>query len=310
MPTTTTSTFADEKKSLTLLEEYEDAVWRPATKVFDFRKNIAMNRSRHLCKLNILEEDAPAKKRGIEDAFVVPNLLTPQECQALLDAAEGHGIEPPRKENGTARTAKRTTQYQNEDLSKTINERLAPLLAEHFAKKVDNDDDESWCGDFHGMHSNWRVVRYDPGDAFPAHQDQMDTIQKLDKRTGKKDYLVSTHTLLIQLTPATHDLRNGGATRFYPKAKLGADTTPGQYEESIDVHLPQGWALAFPQMGLVHAGQPIPMMDHKEDAISTTTTTAGNHSKYIAQAGILRNLPAGKLFRPSIFKLGPGIPRP
>ncbi|KAL3931169.1 MAG: hypothetical protein SGBAC_011432 [Bacillariaceae sp.] len=292
-------TFVDEKKSLTLLEEYEDAVWRPATKVFDLRKEDPTTHGNQARKLSILLEDSVAKKRGIEDAFVVPNLLTAQECQALLNSAENHGIFAPQKANGTPRTAKRTANYQDEGLSKTIHERLAPLLAEIFAK----GNDEEWCGNFHGIHSNWRVVRYDPGDAFPAHQDQMDTIQRKDARTGKKDYLVSTHTLLIQLTPPTHDLRNGGATRFYPKAKLGADTTPGQYEESIDVYLPQGWALAFPQMGLVHAGQPIPKMNAEN-------ATVGNHSKYIAQAGILRNLPAGKLFRPSIFKLGPGIPRP
>lgn len=293
-------TFVDEKKSLTLLEEYEDAVWRPATKVFDLRKEDSTIHGNQVRRLSILLEDSVAKKRGIEDAFVVPNLLTAQECQALVNSAENHGIFAPQKANGTPRTAKRTANYQDEGLSETIHERLEPLLTEIFAK---GNDEECWCGDFHGIHSNWRVVRYDPGDAFPAHQDQMDTIQKKDARTGKKDYLVSTHTLLIQLTPSTHDLRNGGATRFYPKAKLGADTTPGQYEESIDVYLPQGWALAFPQMGLVHAGQPIPKMNGETAAVR-------NHSKYIAQAGILRNLPAGKLFRPSIFKLGPGIPRP
>jgi len=298
------ATLFEEKKSLTLLEEYEEAVWRPATKVFDFRKEEKEEQqvdpsSMVVRKLSILDDNSSARKKGIEDAFVVPNLLTPEECQALMDSAEGHGIVPPAKANGTPRTAKRTASYQNEELSTIINERLAPFLGEYFQK----NEDDHWCGEFHGVHANWRVVRYDPGDAFPAHQDQMDTIQKMDKRTGKKDYLVSTHTLLIQLTPPTHDLRDGGATRFYPKAKLGADTTSGQYEESIDVHLPQGWALAFPQMGLVHAGQPIPKLDG-EDAV------AGKNSKYIAQAGILRNLPAGKLFRPSIFKLGPGIPRP
>jgi len=306
MITAMPTTLLDEKKSLTLLEEYEDAVWKPATQVFDFRREEQEEPSDPAVRrLAILDEDSSAKKKGIEDAFVVPNLLTAEECQALMDSAEGHGIVPPSKANGTPRTAKRTACYQNNELSKIIDERLAPFLGEYFNKKSStNNNDENWCGDFHGVHANWRVVRYDPGDAFPAHQDQMDTIQKMDERTGKKDYLVSTHTLLIQLTPPTHDLRGGGATRFYPKAKLGANTTPGQYQESIDIHLPQGWALAFPQMGLVHAGQPIPKLD--EDPANA----AGKNSKYIAQAGILRNLPAGKLFRPSIFKLGPGIPRP
>ena len=79
-----------------------------------------------------------------------------------------------------------------------------------------------------------------------------------------------------------------GATRFYPDSKIKSDDQ-GQYQNSVDVYLPRGWALVFRQKGPVHAGQP---------SVSV---------KYIAQAGILRRLPPQKLIQPSVFRLGPGL---
>lgn len=296
-------TLAEEKKFETLLNEYEEAVKRPATVTYDFRKDPSLLESpssldeNNVRPISLLTDNSSAKRKGMEDAFVLPNLLTVKECQDLIDSAEANGIHAPAKANGTPRTAKRTSQYQHEALSTLVAERIAPILAKQFAKPKDST---LWFGDFHAVHSNWRIVRYDPGDAFPAHQDQMDSLQILDKQTGKKDYLVSTHTLLIHLTPAHQDLKTGGATRFYPRAKLGAHDTVGQYDEAVDVWLPQGWALAFPQHGLVHAGQPV----------LASSEGASSVSKYIAQAGLMRKLPPGKLCPPSVFKLGPGIPRP
>merc|ERR1712232_867589 len=96
-------------------------------------------------------------------------------------------------------------------------------------------------GAFRSIHANWRVVRYDAGDTFPAHQDQMDSMQCMDPTTGRKDLVVSTHTLLVQLSPNPPE-NQGGATRFYPRTKV-AGKSPGQYDYAVDIRLPQGWAL-------------------------------------------------------------------
>ena len=49
--------------------------------------------------------------------------------------------------------------------------------------------------------------------------------------------------------------------------------SPGTYGgRTIDIYLPQGYALVFQQRGLMHAGQPV----------------TGDGVKYIAQAGLLR----------------------
>jgi hypothetical protein len=141
-------------------------------------------------------------------------------------------------------------------------------------------------GPFVGIHPNWRVLRYDAGDSFPAHQDQMDSFQRRNK-DGTKDLIVSSHTLLLSLSK--EDDVEGGATRFYPQAKVKG-TTPGQYDYAVDVILPRGWAIAFHQKGLVHCGQPV-----------------WKGPKYVAQAGVLRKLPPGELFQPSVFRVGPGV---
>merc|ERR1712003_157874 len=159
-----------------------------------------------------------------------------------------------------------------------------------------------YMGPFHGIHDNWRILRYDTdgGAAFPAHQDQMDSFQKpKNDGSGRKDLVVSSHTLLLQLS---EDSLEGGCTRFYPRAKVSRPKQPRmdevsfrkrQFDHAVDVILPRGWALVFRQRGLLHAGQPL--------------SASSPCSKYVAQAGVLRVLPEGAVQRPSVFKNGPGV---
>ncbi len=77
----------------------------------------------------------------------------------------------------------------------------------------------------------------------------MDTFQ-IKKPDGTKDLCVSSHTLLINLS--SDEQSQGGATRFYPDSKVKS-TKSGQYNKTIDVFMPGGWAIAFCQHGLVHA---------------------------------------------------------
>lgn len=122
---------------------------------------------------------------------------------------------------------------------------------------------------------------------FVGHQDQMDSIQ-LKHPDGTKDLIISSHTLLINLSPDDESL-DGGATRFYPDSKINSSKS-NQYDHSVDVFLPRGWAIAFRQKDLVHAGQPV---------------TKGR--KYVAQAGVLRQVPPNQPIRPSVFRLSPGL---
>lgn len=253
-------------------------------------------------------------------AFVIRNVLTPAECDALVVAAEAHGIEAGAKY--VARTAKRTQRYVNADLSRTLEGRLRGLMEATLRGPPDDKENEaanrgeqdgvgdesnvddrkksqpssSYMGPFHGIHTNWRVLRYDAesASAFPAHQDQMDSFQ-IRKPDGSKDLVVSSHTLLIQLSD---DALEGGATRFYPRGTLSKarqhlpSFREAQFAHAVDVQLPRGWALVFRQKGLLHAGQPV--------------AATSPRPKHVAQAGILRVLPAGVVLRPSVFRNAPG----
>ena len=127
--------------NMTLADKYFQAESRPATVVFDYRANPS------------LPDDFLDNR-----AFCLRSVLSPKECDELIALAEADGIVPPQKAAGTLRTAKRTDQYQNEELSDSI----AARLHDAFQAKLANDD----LGGFHGIHSNWRVVRYDCGDSF------------------------------------------------------------------------------------------------------------------------------------------------
>lgn len=328
-----------------LTDEYIAAVNRRAEVVHDFRCHhhdddddlFGTTSTASLVKV-ILGPSIDGSDEPV--AFVIRNVLTPSECDDLIDASEDFGIQEGEK--FVARTAKRTKNYTNADLSEKVERRITHVLDaifkdpsedmllnndNHRNEKENNEgrsnantssnsntsksstsDDNKYMGPFHGIHNNWRIVRYDADaqDAFPAHQDQMDCFQKPKTNgSGRKDFIVSSHTLLLQLSK---DDLQGGCTRFYPNAKtrLPAKQKAGesdnneiasfrrsQFDCAVDVLLPRGWALVFKQRGLLHAGQPL--------------SVSSPCSKYVAQAGVMRVLPEGILFKPSMFKNGLGV---
>ena len=217
---------------------------RDADEVHDFR-NVAAPAPVTMVITN------PETKAPI--AWVVPNVISEKECGELIELGEKHGlIESSYK---TLRTSKRTKNYQNKELAERIVTRISPE-----ALQVLRDTSETGgTPDVWGIHPNWRMVRYDTGDSFPAHYDQADSIQLL-KTDGKKDLVFSSHTMLIMLS----DGFEGGATRFYPR---------NDYSYLVDVQLPKRWALIFKQRKCLHSGREV-----------------RSGSKYIAQCGILRRL--------------------
>jgi len=311
-----------------LTEEYIAAVNSPAKVVHDFRINQdPSNNQASDQDVSVVQEIFGPKDTPWGDkpmAFVIRDVLTPSECDELIHTAEDFGIEGPQKY--VARSAKRTKDYTNNHLSEKVDARIRHLLEDRFvdpALKVETCEKENsiintetegkgssiynndqYMGELYGIHNNWRILRYDPrsGDAFPAHQDQMDSLQKpRNDGSGKKDFVVSSHTLLLQLS---ENELEGGGTRFYPRGRMflprsekhlqkSPSFRKGQFEDAVDVLLPRGWALVFRQRGLMHAGQPV--------------SDSSPCSKYVAQAGVLRVLPEGAVQRPSVFKNGPGV---
>mmetsp|Transcript_4985 Transcript_4985/g.6440 ORF Transcript_4985/g.6440 Transcript_4985/m.6440 type:complete len:106 (+) Transcript_4985:591-908(+) len=87
--------------------------------------------------------------------------------------------------------------------------------------------------------------------------------------------------MIINLSKDINNDLIGGSTRFYPYKN---------YSKAIDILIPRGWAIAFKQQGMLHAGHQVL-----------------NGIKHIAQAGLLRKLPEGIPFKPSTFRPGPDL---
>jgi len=290
----------------TLTDEYIAAVKRPAEVLHDFRLDDNNNDDDQGASLARIilggsnNSDSNKENEAEEEpvAFVIKNVLTPAECEELIEEAESYGIKEGEKY--VARSAKRTKNYVNAELSQKVDDRIRGVL-ESLLVEGRETHNKTFMGPFQGIHSNWRILRYDTesGDAFPAHQDQMDSFQrpKADG-SGRKDLVVSSHTLLLQLSP---DSLEGGCTRFYPRGRMrlppNSENDPAfrreQFGHAVDVALPRGWGLVFRQRGLMHAGQPL--------------SPSSPCPKHVAQAGVLRVLPEGVLQKPSVFKNGVGV---
>merc|ERR1712106_246364 len=208
-------------------------------------------------------------------AWVVPYLLSEEECEQLITAGEEWGFKESKSFGAElVRTSRRTDNWANEELSIKLNRKLPEDLLTAVENTVPFTS-------VRGIHPNWRVASYQQGETFPAHQDQADsvTVQHPEK---VKQRFTSSHTLLIYLRRIGEQFE-GGATRLFPS---------GSYtEDPIDICLPQGWGLVFQQMGLLHAGLPV----------------EGSGSKYIAQAGLLRAEPNYVSGACAVFKYGPGL---
>jgi len=210
--------------------------------------------------------------------WVIPNFISLEECEELINLGEGWGIGkdyrfPHERE---LRTSERTNNYCNDELTVRLNKRLT----EDFLKVVEKTPPFT---SVRGIHPNWRIARYRVGEMFNAHQDQADSVIVQHPERVRQRY-TSSHTLLINLKRKGVDF-DGGATRFFLDGTYNGKT--------VDICLPQGYALVFQQKNMFHAGMPV----------------VGSGVKYIAQAGLLRGEPdPGVITGPvSIFKYAPGL---
>jgi len=230
---------------------YESNVKQPAGKIFqDFAPGIT--------------EVLPGR------AWVVPDMLTAEECEDWVRRGEASGLERPK--DPTNRTSSRTQYYVDAEMTALIRPRFPEELME--AVRATAPETE-----VHGIHDNWKIARYQAGQAFPAHfdQDSYDILPPNDD--GVKERVTSSHTILLYLA---EDF-TAGATRFFPSGNYNDPA------EAVDIRLPKGGMLVFQQLGTLHAGLPI-----------------DSGTKYIAQTGLLRRQPEGFL-KPAVFTLGPGL---
>jgi len=207
-------------------------------------------------------------------AWVVPGLLTEDECEQLVLAGEEFGLNAGKTGSFDTRTSKRTNNWENKEMSIQLIKRLP----EELLKVVEASAPYT---SVRGIHPNWRVARYQHGETFPAHIDQADSIVVEHKERGKQRF-TSSHTLLIYLRRRGEQFQ-GGATRLFIDGTYTGAT--------IDVCLPQGYGLVFQQKGLLHAGLPV----------------EGSGAKYIGQAGVLRGEPSYVSGASTVFKYGPGL---
>jgi len=212
-------------------------------------------------------------------AWVVSGLLNQEECREIIRRGDGVGMTVGKSPDLAPRTSRRTNDYHDPWITRLVGDRLPEELMEKVEATLP-------FSAVRGVHSNWRVACYGPGQTFPAHWDQSDAITVAGEEEGTKELCTSSHTLLIYLSPP-EDF-SGGATRLFLSGKYDQDT--------LDIRLPQGCALIFQQKGMLHAGLEV-------------KAPGGGDSpgcKYIAQAGLLRGQSEIRA-APSLNKLGPGL---
>ena len=184
---------AEEKEKLK--NEYLASVKLPATTTLDS------------FPADCLTEVIPGK------AWVVPRVLTEEECEEIIVEGEQWGLTRDNKrdesapiEDSSTRTSKRTNNWISEELSIKMQKKLPEELLQVVEATVPYTS-------VRAIHPNWRVARYQKGETFPAHYDQADSVV-VEHPEKKKQRFTSSHTLLIYLRRRGEQFQ-GGATRIF-----------------------------------------------------------------------------------------------
>ena len=90
------------------------------------------------------------------------------------------------------RTSRRTNDFMLPSLSVLVKTKLTDQLLRLVESSAPHTPVTA-------LHPNWRVARYSPGETFPAHYDNSDTIT-VAAGEGGKERMTSSHTLLIALS--------------------------------------------------------------------------------------------------------------
>lgn len=133
--------------------------------------------------------------------FVIPDAVSPSDCQALIDRAEAAGIQVTQPDYPPSYRNNDRLVFDDPGLAAWLYERLRPFLPAHLS----DDRGELSCV---GLNPRFRVCRYQDGQSFRIHQDgahaqDADTVTRL--------------TCQLYLNSAA--AFSGGATRFYAGRK-------------------------------------------------------------------------------------------
>ena len=126
--------------------EYEENVQKPAGKTYlpnDFK-------------------DGELTEIILGRAWVLPNVLTPEECSDWILRGQSAGMNEAKQK---LRSSKRTSYYVDASMSAAVK----PKLTQELISNVEKSDPGT---EFKGVHTNWRIAEYQKGCTFPAHYDQ------------------------------------------------------------------------------------------------------------------------------------------
>jgi hypothetical protein len=262
-----------------LAKAYRVAASGDAARVFRFDDEKAL-------KYHVLIHETHTNKPLV---WAVPNLCTRDECDLLLEQAECLNIYG--KEVSQMLLVK--DMFDDHGGMEPLSDALLPRLQHDYnLHKSLRGNNEDVSDQVDVVSPKWRVLKLNVDEEFPAHIDGMDSVHQDCKCA------VSTHSVLLEFQKGAS---KGGAIRLYYRRY----SWDGPYEYSVDVHLPQGWALVVEQRpDLWYALQSMqPLHDVQQQA----------PVRYFAQAGMLQTLEEGQTAEEmrkgasGTFSLAPGL---
>ncbi|KAI1091534.1 hypothetical protein F5B19DRAFT_493267 [Rostrohypoxylon terebratum] len=209
-------------------------------------------------------------------AMIIDNLLTPEECAAVL-ASAGSDWETLRKGDSWRECAR--IYSVSPEWAKALSKRLRPYLPDEVTLLRKSDPlAESIAGlsnlkacrgafktvwKFTGANERLSFLRYQPGDHFMPHCDS------LYSPSAKKKSFLTCQIYLSDMPEGDEPGKSsGGETRFWPSRegagrKTSSDNTTEDSEPQttndsfLDVEPKMGRALVFQQRMLWHSGQEV-----------------------------------------------------
>ncbi|KAJ3261514.1 hypothetical protein HK103_005349 [Boothiomyces macroporosus] len=204
-------------------------------------------------------------------AFVLQSVLSPFECNTIIEMAQIMGFTPDTPAGGSAKDLKSVLAHNffwlaDEELNNTIYNRCKHLLPQVIG------------GDVAGLNARWRVYRYTPGSIYRPHIDGAWPGSGVNK-DGKYEYdnygdRWSKLTFLIRLND---DFKGGATTFFTPSVDVG-------YLDARPILPKMGDVLVFPH------GDTEGSMLHEGSAVMDTLGLLRD-AKYVIRTEVLYKIP-------------------
>jgi hypothetical protein len=219
--------------------------------------------------------DVPVERIDVPNlpgVFVLQNVLSPNDCEKMIQCAEQMGMTPDTPSGGSAKDmtsilADNFFWLADEPLLSWIYERCKPFLPQQI----------QGC-DIAGLNARWRLYRYTPGSIYRPHIDGAWPGSGL-KPNGEYIYDAygdrwSKLTFLIRLND---DFDGGATTYFTPSVDVG-------YLDARPVCPKQGSVLVFPH------GDTAGSLLHEGSAVFDSQGTLRD-AKYVIRTEVLYMIP-------------------